>query len=145
MDRIFDGLLNILRIFNNDRDDVKNILRNSSNYKDPELSKAWEELDSFLNSKNPVSNDQDFNHHKYNSSNRKEKLTYSEDLRNDYAILGVAFGAPISDVKRSYKQLMLSVHPDHVSKNCKQQEIATRTTIRINAAYSRIVSSLYKL
>lgn len=145
MDRIFDRLLNMLRIFSSDIGDVKSGLRDSSNHKDPELSKAWDELDSFLNSKNPSSNDQDFYDHKYNGNNRKEKFTNNEDLRNDYAILEVAFGSPISDVKRSYKRLMISVHPDHVSKDCKQQEIATRTTILINAAYSRIANSLHKL
>lgn len=61
-----------------------------------------------------------------------------EMLREDYRELGVSFGAPFSDVKRAYRKLMRTHHPDRHGSDAEKQAQATRKAQRLNIAFHRI-------
>lgn len=55
-----------------------------------------------------------------------------------YRTLGLAYGAPMKDVKASYKRLLLRYHPDRNSASAEEQKRATDISARINNAYQVI-------
>ena len=70
---------------------------------DPDLAAAWEELESYLDSdQEPVRGGTS----SASSTSGASTAHPREPLRADYATLGVAFDAPMSEVKRAYKRLM---------------------------------------
>lgn len=97
---------------------------------DPDLAAAWEELDAFLESDAAP------------GGGERQRAAAAPDprehLRRDYATLGVAFGAPLADVKRAYKRLMRAHHPDRFANDPGRQADATRKAARLNEAYARI-------
>ena len=108
---------------------------------DPDLAAAWDELESFLDS------DQDQEPARGGTSSSSSSSSTSgasggahprEPLRADYATLGVAFDAPMSEVKRAYKRLMRAHHPDRFTHDPARQAAATRKAARINSAFARI-------
>jgi DnaJ-domain-containing protein 1 len=55
-----------------------------------------------------------------------------------YKTLGLAYGAPMKEVKASYKRLLLKYHPDRNSASQEEQKRATDISARINNAYQVI-------
>ena len=103
---------------------------------DPDLAAAWDELESFLDADDAT-------------AGRGRSSTSGttgaggaphprEPLRADYATLGVAFDAPLSEVKRAYKRLMQAHHPDRFAHDPARQADATRKAALINSAFARI-------
>ena len=102
---------------------------------DPDLAAAWEELESFLDSgEQPAATGTS----SASSAAGAGAAHPRERLRADYATLGVAFDAPLSDVKRAYKRLMRAHHPDRFAHDPARQAAATRKAAHINSAYARI-------
>jgi hypothetical protein len=61
-----------------------------------------------------------------------------EELRPDFAELGVPFGASAASCKTAYKNLLKKHHPDRHSGRPENVQKATEKTARINAAWDRI-------
>jgi hypothetical protein len=61
-----------------------------------------------------------------------------EELRGDFAELGVPFGADAKECKGAYKRLLKQHHPDRHAKNPEHIQRATEKSARINAALDRI-------
>jgi hypothetical protein len=61
-----------------------------------------------------------------------------EELRPDFAELGVPFGASAASCKAAYKNLLKKHHPDRHSGRPENVQKATEKTARINAAWDRI-------
>jgi hypothetical protein len=65
------------------------------------------------------------------------RRTVPEELRRDFAELGVPFGASAASCKAAYKDLLKKYHPDRHS-GPENVEQATERSARINAAWDRI-------
>jgi hypothetical protein len=61
-----------------------------------------------------------------------------EELRPDFAELGLAFGASADECKAAYKRLLKLHHPDRHAGHEGNLRKATEKSARINAAYDRI-------
>ncbi|MDR0552393.1 MAG: J domain-containing protein, partial [Spirochaetaceae bacterium] len=61
-----------------------------------------------------------------------------EELRADFAELGVPFGASEDDCRNAYKKLVKIHHPDRHAGHEGNQKKATAKLTRINTAYGRI-------
>lgn len=55
-----------------------------------------------------------------------------------YRTLGLAYGAPFSEVKSAYKRLLMQNHPDRNSATPEQMKRSTEISAQINGAYHRI-------
>ena len=89
---------------------------------DPDLAAAWDELNDYLG-----------------AAPRRPSLP-PESLRADYANLEVPFGADIETVRRSYKRLVLSYHPDRHADHPEKVRVATEITKKVNESFERIRS-----
>lgn len=109
--------------------------RGSLHTDDPDLAAAWDELESFLDSdEEPARGGRS----SASSTSGAGGEHPREPLRADYATLGVVFDAPMSEVKRAYKRLMRTHHPDRFAHDPARQAAATRKAARINSAFARI-------
>lgn len=61
-----------------------------------------------------------------------------EELRNDFAELGLAFGSSLIECKTSYKTLLKKHHPDRHAGHERNMKKATEKSARINVSYRRI-------
>jgi DnaJ-domain-containing protein 1 len=106
---------------------------------DPDLADAWDELERFLDSdQEPAPGGAS----RARSGTGAAAPHPRERLRADYATLGVAFDAPLGDVKRAYKRLMREHHPDRFAHDPRQQAAATRKAAHINAAFEHIEAAM---
>jgi len=109
--RIFRSYLNI----SDDNDYKKNYQKNNENRNTKNNSE-------FNYSKNKESNN--------NSSNNTKNEQYY------YELLGLKYGASISDIKDAYKKLISQYHPDKVANlGPELQLLAQKKTKDINEAY----------
>lgn len=139
MDRLFDRLGDLLRtVLGGDQGSAAGHRRGRPQRPaDPDLAAAWEELDAFLDSGAEADEGP---RQRAAGGGRHSAATAGprEHLRRDYAALGVAFGAPLSEVKSAYKRLMRTHHPDRFANDPRRQAAATRKAAAINEAYARI-------
>jgi len=101
---------------------------------DPDLNAAYEELDDFLNRREPRSGGK-----RPSEDTRSSRVKLPpEELRPDFACLGVPFGASAEDCKAAYKKLLKIHHPDRHAGHEGNFKKATERSAKINAAYDRI-------
>ena len=98
------------------------------------MREAWEELESYMSDADQAEG--------RSSARRTEpgKPGLPEALRKDFRNLEVPFGAPLSDVRRSYKKLMTAFHPDRHSADPDRFRTATEVTKKLNQSFERIES-----
>jgi DnaJ-domain-containing protein 1 len=101
---------------------IKGYLHEDGAAGDPDLSAAFEELDDYLNRTGPGDNGKHI----------------PEELRPDFAELGIPFGASGAECKGAYKKLLKIHHPDRHGGHPEHFKKATDKTAGINAAYDRI-------
>jgi DnaJ-domain-containing protein 1 len=96
---------------------------------DPDIDAAFEELNEFLKGggKGGAS-----------ETGRARPSAPPEELRPDFAELGLPFGASAGECKAAYKKLLKIHHPDRHAGHEGNFKKATEKTTRINAAYDRI-------
>ncbi|MDE0027346.1 MAG: J domain-containing protein [Spirochaetaceae bacterium] len=139
MDRLFDRLGDMLRaVLGGDgagAADRGPQRRRPLHTDDPDLAAAWEELESFLDGDDEST---DGARSSTSGTTGAGAPHPREPLRADYATLGVAFDAPLSEVKRAYKRLMQAHHPDRFAHDPARQADATRKAALINSAFARI-------
>jgi len=111
---------------------------------DPDLDAAYEELNDFLNRKEPRTGGKTgYSQHDAKYDSRKNtgsggaKLP-PEELRADFECLGVPFGADDSACKAAYKKLLKIHHPDRHAGHEGNFKKATERSAKINAAWDRI-------
>ncbi|MDR0502700.1 MAG: J domain-containing protein [Treponema sp.] len=110
--------------------------------RDPDLDAAFDELNDFLNQKDTgytkkenAKNDwQDF---ESAGASSKSKIP-PEELRADFELLGVSFGADADECKAAYKKLLKIHHPDRHTGHEGNYKKATEKSAKLNAAYDRI-------
>lgn len=55
-----------------------------------------------------------------------------------FEVLGLPYGTPFEEVKKTYRQLMREWHPDRHAKDAEQEKFATQKTQELTAAYETI-------
>lgn len=63
-------------------------------------------------------------------------------IRKYYANLELPIGAPLSEVKASYRRLMRRYHPDLHRDSAEQTQLATRLAQELRVAYDGLVAYL---
>ena len=111
----------------------------SKRHGDPDLDAAYEELDDFLrgNAKGGAGEDAAAKSSAF--SGKKEKVRpVPEELKQDFAELGLSPEATAEECKEAYKKLLKLHHPDRHAKHEENMKKATAKTARINEAYERV-------
>jgi curved DNA-binding protein CbpA len=109
---------------------------------DPDFDAAYEELDDYLNRKErhfekDTGFQKDANRNFGTAKHSGVKLP-PEELRPDFDLLGVPFGADIETCKAAYKKLLKIHHPDRHAGHEGNYKKATEKSAKINAAWDRI-------
>jgi len=124
---------------------------------DSDFDAAFEELNDFLNGDSRIKKtehtessrsyswkdaDASYEEKKYSERTSTKKTSYiklpPEELREDFEILGVPFGANEEICKTAYKNLLKTHHPDKHAGHAGNYKKATAKTAKINAAWDRI-------
>jgi len=117
---------------------------------DPDVDEAYEELDDFLNGKDSREKKKSDNESFYTWKDSQETpgrsggfggtkaKTPPEELRADFELLGVPFGADEETCKAAYKKLLKIHHPDRHAGHEENYRKATEKSARINASVDRI-------
>jgi curved DNA-binding protein CbpA len=138
---IWDRLGNVINSYINDFGEQtsgrfkSNSSRRYSN--DPDFDEAYEELDDFLNNKESHKKDGYAWRDTTESASAKAKIP-PEELRADFEVLSVPFGADIETCKAAYKKLLKIHHPDRHAGHEGNFKKATEKSAKINAAWDRI-------
>jgi len=132
---IFDRLGTVINSYFNDFTERTNHSFKSSG--DPDFDAAYDELNDFLNNKEPKFKNSSYSKSWEHSSSAEEKLP-PEELRDDFEKLGVPFGADDKVCKAAYKKLMKIHHPDRHAGHTENFKKATERSARINASLDRI-------
>jgi DnaJ-domain-containing protein 1 len=153
---IFDRLGDVLKSYLNDED--RRIFGPSRDsgapFSDPDVKAAYEELDELLGHSRDNRNDtgggrawespgsdsgRGARREAGGSSGRRRAAAGPpEELRPDFAELGLPFGASAGECKAAYKKLLNIHHPDRHAGHSGNMKKATEKSARINAAYDRI-------
>lgn len=136
MDKFFDRLGDLLR----------SLLEGDSSTagyydpKDPDMQAAIEELNAYLKDGGLQEEPEAESYHQRKDSQERQVRSADVDgsLRGNYAILGVAFAAPLGEVRKSYKHLLHKYHPDRFSQDAEKQALATEVTQALNEAFAHI-------
>jgi DnaJ-domain-containing protein 1 len=109
---------------------------------DPDLRAAYDELDEFLTGDEVRTKGPGYTGKREDAGradNRgRDAVPVPEDLRADFAELGVPFGAGEKACRDAYKKLLKLHHPDRHAGHAGNMKKATEKTARLNAAYDRI-------
>jgi curved DNA-binding protein CbpA len=131
---VFDRLGTIINSYFNDfSGETSRSFRSSG---DPDIDAAYEELDDYLNRKE--------RHFEKEAKQNFETAKQSrvnlppEELRVDFDLLGVPFGADFETCKAAYKKLLKIHHPDRHAGHEGNYQKATQKSAKINAAWDRI-------
>jgi DnaJ-domain-containing protein 1 len=144
---ILDRLGDVIRSYLNDADPGPSGQSPAGKrYADPDLKAAYEELDDFLDGGKTGFGAERFSAGKdgrpdsrgNGSRGNVGRGTPPESLRNDFAELGLSFGASADTCKAAYKKLLKLHHPDRHAGHEGDMRKATAKSARINAAYERI-------
>jgi len=103
--------------------------------RDPDLDSAYEELDDYLG-KNGSRKASAWDEEKKSG---EKKSPVPEDIKKDFAELGLTPEANIEECKEAYKKLLKIHHPDRHAKHDENMKKATDRTARVNAAYERLL------
>jgi len=135
---IWDRLGNVINSYLNDFEkETSGRFRSSNNYRhsDPDLDAAYDELNDFLDDKEPRTEKK----HQYSWQDQTAtKKLPPQELRADFELLGVAFGANEETCKIAYKKLLKIHHPDRHAGHEGNYKKATEKSTKINAAWDRI-------
>jgi DnaJ-domain-containing protein 1 len=147
--RIFDRLENLVKSYLNGEGTPFSESFEGRSSGDPDLDSAYEELNEFLNAgkSGGAGGFSGGNGRAGKGNNAAGDRTarsgsagnaVPEELRGDFAELGVPFGAPVGECKAAYKQLLKKHHPDRHAGHAGNMRKATEKTARVNAAFDRI-------
>lgn len=148
---IWDRLGNVIKSYINDEGEKVFGSRGSasSGRRDPDLDAAYEELDDFLGGKGgrefPDSEKGSGDKKKpgpeggaSQDTDRRSAASPPEEIRRDFAELGLTPEATAEDCKEAYKKLLKVHHPDRHAKHDGNLKKATEKSARLNAAYDRL-------
>jgi DnaJ-domain-containing protein 1 len=150
IDSFFDKLGDTIKSFVDELDGAKSESGSPNSRKrsfgDPDMDAAWDELNDFLNEDAPSSSRGSGQQAGPDTGasfgaaagNFTRQGGIPDELKQDYANLGVPFGSSFEKVKASYKKMLMQYHPDRNSDNPEKLRIATEITQKINISYQRL-------
>ena len=103
--------------------------------RDSDLDAAFEELDDFLNCGSQGSGEAGRSQAKQSPA---AEQVVQEEVRKDFAELGLSPDASAAECKAAYKKLLKLHHPDRHAADSEATRKATEKPARINAAYNRL-------
>jgi len=131
---IWDRLGSVIKSYINDESDK--LFGNRSKWRsDPDVDSAYEELDDFLKGKNS----RDKPSGQEETVKQKKARQVPEEVRQDFAELGLTPDATAEECKETYKRLLKIHHPDRHINDDENMKKATEKAARVNAAYDRLV------
>jgi len=98
---------------------------------DPDLNAAYEELNDFLG--------KDGGREGKREETGKKTRPVPEELKSDFAEMGLSPDATMEECKEAYKKLLKIHHPDRHAKHEENLKKATAKTARVNASYERLM------
>jgi DnaJ-class molecular chaperone len=135
VDKFFDRLGDLLKSMLQE-DELR--ARGSSNYRDPDMQDAWEELEDYLRTGTDESSSGRTSAGARYRTSTGGRTGPPEELRKDYANLEVSFGANFEEVRKSYRRLLRAYHPDRHAGDPQKLRTATEITQRITQSFQRI-------
>jgi DnaJ-domain-containing protein 1 len=143
---IFERLEDLVKSYLNGGDEPSLKSSQTRHFGDPDLDSAYEELDEFLKTGKSgpgnFSTGESRSRESGNGRTAGNRTTggnaVPEELRGDFAELGVPFGASVDECKAAYKQLLKKHHPDRHAGHQGNMRKATEKSARVNAAFDRI-------
>jgi DnaJ-domain-containing protein 1 len=102
---------------------------------DPDLDSAYEELNDYLKGKD----NKEGTSSREEAEKQKKPRPVPEEIRQDFAELGLTQDATAEECKEAYKKLLKIHHPDRHAKHEGNMNKATDKSARVNAAYDRLV------
>jgi len=134
---IWDRLGSVIKSYVNDERDKVFGKTGAKRHNDPDLNAAYEELDDFLKGKGASA---EFKEKSGNSAEKQKKARpVPEEVRQDFAELGLTPDATAEECKETYKRLLKIHHPDRHVNHDENMKKATEKAARVNAAYDRLV------
>ncbi len=124
MDRIFDRLTNLVRSLM--QDDSSSSPGQAG---DPDLDEAMEELDEFLATGRSASS---------TPVKPPERNPLSDELRRAFTVLECSPSDDLHLLKKAYKRLLRTYHPDKHGDHPEKQRVATEITQKLNDSYRRV-------
>ncbi|MDR0465610.1 MAG: J domain-containing protein [Treponema sp.] len=137
---IFDRLGSVINSYLNDfgGETSRKFRQTSSGNGDPDFNAAYDELNDYLNNGGRTNQ----NSWKDTDSELNRRTTGPnvppEELRADFDLLEVPFGADNETCKTAYKRLLKIHHPDRHAGHEGNYKKATEKSAKINAAWDRI-------
>jgi len=99
---------------------------------DPDLDAAYDELNDFLRGEDAGKSGGG------KAREQQARREPPEELRKDFAELGLSPDASADECKEAYKKILKIYHPDRHTGNPGDLKKATEKTARVNAAYDRL-------
>ncbi len=99
-------------------------------------SEAWEELEEYL--RTGESRDRTADRGSAGGPGSAGADTGSRAAAQDYRNLELEPGADFKTVKRAYRRLMRTYHPDRYADDPERQRVATQISAKLNASFNRI-------
>ena len=122
---IIDRLGNLIRTILDDDEPARTGFRST----DPDEVAAWEELEAYMQGEARSTS---------TTAARPRVHGVPESLQRDFRNLEVPVGAPLPEVRKAYKRLMASFHPDRHSSDPDRLRTATEVTKKLNHSFQRI-------
>ena len=136
---LFSRLGSVINSYINDFGEETSGRFRSGSTGDPDLDAAYDELNDYLNRKEPYPGRKKQEEPFRQNTAPRVKLP-PEELRADFDCLGVPFGADVETCKVAYKNLLKIHHPDRHAGHEGNFKKATAKSAKINAAWDRISS-----
>ena len=132
VDQIFDRFGNLLKsLFSEDSPSQPG----GTSFSDPDLQDAWDELEDFLHDDN---GSKTTSRSSFTSRVRTPEPEIPVQLQQDYKLLNSKPGTPLTEVAKSYRQLLRIHHPDKHAADPEAFAKATEKTKSLTAAFRRI-------
>ena len=133
---IWDRLESVIKSYLNDGGDPVFTRSGRKGQSDPDLNAAYEELDDFLKGGDGKAGSKAWDGEKEKPAEKKRPVP--EEIRRDFAELGLSPEASAEECKEAYKRLLKVHHPDRHANHAENMRKATEKTARVNAAYDRL-------
>ena len=133
---IWDRLGSVIKSYLNDSNEAGFTRSSPKRQGDPDLNAAYEELDDFLKGNDGKSKSKVWDDEKEKTAEKKRPVP--EEIRRDFAELGLTPEASAEECKEAYKKLLKIHHPDRHANHEGNLKKATEKTARVNASYDRL-------
>jgi len=135
---IWDRLESLLKSYLNDGRETVFTRGGDGRHGDPDVDAAYEELDDFLKGNDGKDKEKSKIWDDEKEKPKEKKRPVTEEIRRDFAELGLTPEASAEECKEAYKKLLKIHHPDRHANHEGNLKKATEKTARVNASYDRL-------